>query len=67
MNVKQLIEILKKLNPDMPVVMSKDGEGNYFSPLADTSKEFYVAHSSWEGELGDSLDGEPALILWPTN
>lgn len=65
MKVKQLIKKLQKHDPEKIVIMSKDSEGNYFSPLADMSKENYIPETTWAGELGSG--GEPALVLWPTN
>jgi hypothetical protein len=83
MTVKELIEVLEGENPDRLVVMSKDSEGNGFSPLADASTESYQASCTWAGEIGiekltpelekdgyteeDVMDGVPALVLWPTN
>lgn len=83
MTVKELIELLKLESDDRLVVMSKDGEGNDFSPLADYSTASYVADSTWSGEIGlerltpelrkqgysedDVKHGIPALVLWPTN
>lgn len=83
MKVKDLIKLLQKEDPNRLVVMSKDSEGNGFSPLADMSTESYAADSTWSGEIGlekltpelekkgyteeDVLDGKPALVLWPTN
>lgn len=53
MKVGYLIEQLKLLDPEAIVVMSKDGEGNSFSPLSDIADEMvYREESSWEGEIG---------------
>jgi len=35
MKVKELIEQLKKIDPEREVVLSADGEGNSYSPLED--------------------------------
>jgi predicted RNA-binding protein with PUA domain len=84
MTVRELIEALKAIpNQDRIVVMSKDGEGNGFSPLADIGEESYAAESTWHGTTGiealtpeleergfseeDVVKGEPCLTLWPTN
>jgi len=83
MTVKELIFVLQGEDPDRLVVRSKDGEGNNFSPLADTETASYQADSTWSGEIGlekltpdlakrgytaeDVKDGVPALVLWPTN
>lgn len=84
MTVKELIEQLKQCDPKAIVVMSSDGEGNSFSPLADVDdSHVYQADSTWSGEIGfkelteelkedgyteeDLLDGEPCVVVWPTN
>lgn len=85
MKVKELIEKLKEHDQDRVVVMSKDGEGNEYSPLANMGTASYVAESTWSGYIGlepgdlddeaiaqgyteeDVKNGEPALVLWPTN
>jgi len=51
MTVKELIEELKELDGDRIVIMSKDGEGNGFSPLADVECSAYIADTTWSGEV----------------
>lgn len=53
MKVKELIKLLQKANPESIVIMAKDGEGNYFSPLHDIDLEnnTYEADSTWSGEV----------------
>lgn len=52
MTVRELIEALRDAPLDALVVMSKDGEGNEFSPLAEIGTEStYEATSTWSGEL----------------
>lgn len=52
MKVKELKELLATLDDDMEVIMSKDGEGNSYSPLADYSDQYrYNPDSTWSGEL----------------
>lgn len=69
MKVKELIEELSKLDGERLVVMSKDGEGNSYSPLADVIEATYVPETTWRGDLGD--DSEPngiaSVVLYPTN
>lgn len=52
MRVIDLIDDLKKLDPNALVVISSDGEGNSYSPLCD---DFgigrYKAQTTWMGEL----------------
>lgn len=65
MKIKELIEILEHLPGDHEVVMSRDSEGNGFSPLYECDVAKYVPDSTWSGELAV---GEPnAVILRPVN
>lgn len=81
--VKEFIEILQQQDQNRVVVMSKDGEGNNFSPFAEIGRSAYKPDSTWSGEVGlekltdelkaegygeeDVVDGVPALVLWPVN
>lgn len=78
MKIKDLIEQLQKLDPELLVVLSKDEEGNGYSELA------YIEPNSRfsEGEVSPNIlteeldeegwseedfldDGIPCVILWP--
>lgn len=75
MKLRHLIEELQKYDPELEVVMSKDSEGNGFSPYADCGTDFYLPRNTWSGELGwdeEEDDGPPegsyeVLCLWPVN
>lgn len=83
MTVRELIEQLSSVEPDRIVVMSKDAEGNGYSPLADWWGGSYKAETTWYGEAGlesltpemeakgygdgDVVRGVPAIILQPVN
>lgn len=68
MKVSELIEALQKLPQDSLVVMSKDAEGNNYSPFSDCDERFYIADSTWSGELCEEGDGGvPCVVLWPIN
>lgn len=83
MTVAELIKELKKQPQDAMVVMSRDSEGNSYSPLADLGQGRYEEETSWSGQLGivelteeyikqgyteeDVLDGPIVVALWPTN
>lgn len=84
MTVKELKKLLEKVDDNRIVIMSSDGEGNTYSPLADIDdSKNYTPDSTWSGDIGieeltpelinggyteeDVSDGEPALILYPTN
>tara|TARA_S200002703_G_scaffold108388_1_gene94176 strand:+ start:354 stop:617 length:264 start_codon:yes stop_codon:yes gene_type:complete len=53
MKVKELIRLLERCNSEDLVVMSKDGEGNGYSPLYTIDGESrYRPNSTWSGEIG---------------
>jgi hypothetical protein len=53
MKVKELIKQLQECNQNAIVVMSSDGEGNNYSPLADIDTECnYKADTTYSGEVG---------------
>ena len=72
MKVRELIEMLEKLDDDVMVVMSRDSEGNGFSPIADVDASHYTAFNTHSGEclhpddVADYPDAEPCVCLWPT-
>ena len=83
MTVKELIEELQKVDQNRIVIMSKDAEGNSYSPYRQFWEGAYKAETTWYGDVGletltkedeeqgyteeDVLDGEPAIILCPIN
>ena len=52
MKVRELIDLLAKMNPERVVVLQKDAEGNGYSPLrgADDNAR-YLARCTWDGEV----------------
>lgn len=80
--VSELIKELQSVDPDRIVIMSRDGEGNDYSPLASTWEGAYLAKSTYHGKAGlerltdefvkagysdeDIVNGNPAIILQPT-
>lgn len=55
MKVKDLIQELTSLDPEMQVIIQKDSEGNGYSPLAGVdSNAIYEAETTWFGEVYDS-------------
>jgi hypothetical protein len=56
MRVADLIEALTKIDRNAIVIMSSDGEGNSYSPLAGLSKVLYEAESTWSGNIVDEGD-----------
>ena len=78
MKVKELIKQLEKCNQEDLVVMSIDGEGNSYNPIADVhagmvySPERQVGYSKLTPTLisagfeeEDIINGEPCIILCP--
>ena len=72
--VQQLRQMLYRFPDDAIVVISKDGEGNRFSPLAENdpiSTGQYRAETTWTGEFydpaewGDDPTAVRAICLWP--
>ena len=52
MKIKELKEAITDLDDEMEVVMSKDGEGNSYSPLADCDQDaIYISETTWYGEV----------------
>jgi hypothetical protein len=78
MTVGELRAQLASLPEDMQVVLSKDGEGNGYSPLDQATTGLYEPETTWSGEFreehikGNHAPGEDqsypqALCLWPVN
>jgi hypothetical protein len=79
MKVSELIAELQKCEPDLEVVVSKDGEGNGYSPAIEAQSGYYDADTTWSGEfygeeiVGDEDYSQPsekavgAVCIWPTN
>jgi hypothetical protein len=52
MTVSDLIALLKELPQEALVVLSRDSEGNDFSPLSESySKGVYIQDSAWAGDF----------------
>lgn len=74
MTKNELIKALRTLPGDPLIVMSKDGEGNGFSPLAAALPIFYIADTAWRGDIWGPEENEtppekaiPAVCLWPSD
>ena len=81
MKIHELIACLKELPQEMDVILSKDGEGNGFSPwCGDISVGEYEPENTWSGEFMAYADEEVdeddedsghrvsnAVVLWPVN
>lgn len=54
------------------VVLSRDAEGNGYSPLLDATVGAYLPANTWSGEFFDEAEvgagpGQRAICLWPVN
>ena len=73
MTVAELIAQLQTLPGDLPVVMSKDSEGNSFSPMHEAEVARYFAECTWAGEIvhpdddADYVNLEDVVCLWPVS
>jgi hypothetical protein len=56
--VAELIEKLSEIEGHRIVVMSADGEGNNYSPLAEVYEVEYVPESTYSGYIYDDEDDE---------
>lgn len=76
--VKEMIQYLQELPQDSVVIMSKDAEGNGFSPwCGEHSEGKYEPCPAWAGEFhtqedweeeGEDFyecDGHKCVVLWP--
>lgn len=76
MKVKELIKLLKKVDQNFEVILSKDGEGNCYSPACDLIEVDYAAENTWSGDIytEDYAEEDPdyifepnAVVLYPTS
>lgn len=72
MTVEELIDYLKEYDPERKVLMSADGEGNYYSEIDSFSESFgreseenYDWEIRREEDVEDEDEYEPVLVLWP--
>lgn len=64
MNVAELKEILTNLPDETLVVLSKDAEGNAYSPLSSFWEGHYIPDTTWAGEIwseDDERDYDPHI------
>jgi len=60
MKIKELIEQLQEANPESEVIMAKDSEGNYYTPLSGFWEGAYVPESTYSGKVYyASMEGSP--------
>lgn len=71
MTVNQLRKILDDYDDTDLVVLSKDSEGNSYSPDYNHASAKYLPSNTYSGELleedEDHNKAVKAFVLWPTN
>ena len=76
MKVKELINKLKELDGELEVILSRDSEGNSYSPIWNCMEGFYFPSTSYSGEIYMDEDykdnpeleeGERAIVFFPSN
>ena len=71
MLVKELKEKLKDVPDNFEIVLSNDGEGNSYSPLAEVDVVMYVPENTYIGNIVEDQEEteeeykENAVALWP--
>lgn len=68
LTVKQVIRLLKSVNPDRLVVLARDSEGNGYSPMIKAEIGRYVEDNAFSGKMhSESFDaGDRVVALYPT-
>ena len=65
--VDQLIAYLQTCDQKAVIVLSKDAEGNEYSPLAVSDATFYHPETTYSGDVTDDTSDVPCVALWPVN
>jgi hypothetical protein len=68
MTVNQLIDALEKLDGNMPIAVSRDSEGNGFSPLYQLSQESMekIDKMGRMLEWSEGKDCQEYIVFWPS-
>jgi len=70
MTVKDLQDILADFDPSLPVILSKDGEGNEFREMHQAAHAMHVPGRWGRAEIynpDEAPDGsKPCVVLWPS-
>lgn len=67
MTIADLKAAIADLPDDYQVVMSKDAEGNRFSPLEEIGPGWYEPDSTYSGDFDTEGGLMNSYCLWPTN
>jgi hypothetical protein len=69
MKVKDLMEFLKESNPELPVVLSQDPEGNGFHGMGLAQEATFVPEKWGRVEVYNQehapKGAKPCVVLWP--
>lgn len=71
MLVRELIEQLQQLPPDLLVILQRDPEGNGYSPASGVEEALYDPHDrgwqvySEQDAAEECPDAVPCAVLWP--
>jgi hypothetical protein len=65
--VGDLLDYLATQPRDRKVILSKDEEGNGFSPLAEGGESMYAAESTWSGSVHPTPEDLAELMASPNN
>ena len=72
MTVGELKKALELWPDELPVVLSRDAEGNEHRPLFEVGHGYYEAEAEWYGHATETADdagpdAKLVVILWPVN
>jgi len=77
MKISELKDLLEEYPDDYEVVLSKDSEGNDYSPLGELEEMLYVPDTTYSGDVytlkehNEEFDNDcaqlNAVVLWPAN
>jgi hypothetical protein len=63
--VGELLDYLATQPRDRKIVLSRDAEGNGFSPLSDAGESMYAAETSWSGTVHPTPEDLAELMARP--
>lgn len=80
MRVSELLELLKEMDPDAPIILAKTSDGGEYAPIEDLTTGFWNSKTQevltdedvFEVEIDDDdedtltkNDGVSSVVLWP--
>lgn len=72
MKLRDLFKELDGFHLDMEIIVSRDEEGNGFSPLASWSEQYYtkdgdIFNRGEEDEFDETDEVKKVIVLWPSH